>query len=56
MHDTGVDDYIEAVKRIKVEYPRTEFNMLGFIEPIEIHYEQDLEELQQQGIINYRGS
>ena len=56
MHDKGVDDYIEAAKRIKLEYPQTEFNMLGFIEPTESHYEQDLEELQQQGIINYRGS
>ena len=30
--------------------------MLGFIEPTEIHYEQDLKELEAQGIIIYRGS
>lgn len=56
LHDKGVDDYIEAAKRIKKEYPQTEFNMLGFIEPTESHYEHDLNELQEQGIIIYRGS
>ena len=46
MHDKGVDDYIEAAKRIKAEYPNTEFNMLGFIEPTEKHYyESDLYDL-----------
>lgn len=56
MRDKGVDDYIEAAKRIKVKYPRTEFNMLGFIEPTESHYETDLQELGKQGIVFYRGS
>lgn len=56
LHDKGVDDYIEAAKRIKKNYPNTEFNMLGFIEPTEIHYEAELAELGEQGIINYRGS
>lgn len=56
MHDKGVDDYIEAAKRIKKEYTQTEFNMLGFIEPTEIHYEHDLKELEAQGIVKYRGS
>ena len=56
MHDKGVDDYIEAAKRIKKEYPMTEFNMLGFIEPTENHYEQDLKDLQEQGVVIYRGS
>ena len=56
LHDKGVDDYIEAAKRIKKDYPQTEFNMLGFIEPTEIHYEQDLKDLEKQGIVVYRGS
>ncbi len=56
MHDKGVDDYIAAAKIIKAEYPQTEFNLLGFIEPTEIHYEQDLKELETQGIVAYRGS
>lgn len=56
LHDKGVDDYIEAAKRIKVKYPQTEFNMLGFIEPTEIHYKEDLRILGEQGVVMYRGS
>ena len=56
LHDKGVDDYIEAAKRIKEEYPQSEFNMLGFIEPTESHYEKDLAELERQDIVKYRGS
>ncbi len=56
LHDKGVDDYIEAAKRIKAVYPETEFNMLGFIEPTEIHYEKLLSELEENGIIKYMGS
>lgn len=56
LHDKGVDDYIAAAKRIKANYPCTEFNMLGFIEPTEIHYESELRELQENDIIIYRGS
>ena len=56
LHDKGVDDYIAAARRIKEKYPNTEFNMIGFIEPTEIHYEKDLQELGEQGIVYYRGS
>ncbi len=56
LHDKGVDDYMEAAKRIKAEYPNTEFNMLGFIEPTEMHYKDILAELEAKDIIKYRGS
>ncbi len=56
LHDKGVDDYIEAAKKIKEKYPKTEFNILGFIEPQEIYYEDKLRQLEHQGIIYYRGS
>lgn len=56
LHDKGVDDYIEAAKRIKLKYPNTEFNMLGFIEPTESHYEDELRILGEQDIVHYRGS
>lgn len=56
LSDKGVDDYIEAAKRIKAKYPNTEFNMLGFVEPTESHYETELEELGKQEIIFFRGS
>lgn len=56
LHDKGVDDYIEAAKRVKQKYPNTEFNMLGFIEPTESHYEDELKILGEQDIVHYRGS
>ena len=56
LYDKGVDDYIEAAKRIKKNYPNTEFNMLGFIELTESHYEEDLRILGEKGIVNYRGN
>lgn len=56
MKDKGVDDYIEVAKRTKAKYPNTEFNMLGFIEPTETHYESELKELGKKGIVLFRGS
>lgn len=56
LHDKGVDDYIACAKQIKKKYPNTEFNMLGFIEPTEAHYEKELKKLQEQGIVVYHGS
>ena len=56
LRDKGVDDYIAAAKRIKKKYPATEFNLLGFIEPEERHYEQDLETRARRGIVYYLGS
>lgn len=52
----GVDDYIEAAKKIRAEYPNTEFNIIGFIEPTEAHYADDLKKLEENGIVVYRGS
>lgn len=56
LKDKRVDDYIEAAKRIRKSYPQTEFNILGFIEPTENHYEAELKELSEQNIVLYRGS
>lgn len=56
LRDKGVEDYIEAAKRITKKYPKTEFNMLGFIEETEIHYEDDLKKLQAKGIVKFHGS
>lgn len=56
LHDKGVDDYIEAAKIIKGNYPNTEFNMVGFIEPTEIHYESQLKNLEKENILIYHGS
>ncbi|MDY6314334.1 MAG: glycosyltransferase family 4 protein [Clostridia bacterium] len=56
LRDKGVDDYIAAAKAIKAKYPNTEFNMIGFVEPTEQHYEGELEELGKKGIVFYRGN
>lgn len=56
LRDKGVDDYIEAAKRIKKKYQNTEFNIIGFIEPTESHYEEDLKKLQKEYIVIYHGS
>ncbi len=53
--EKGIDDYLEVAKRIKVKYPNTEFNLIGFIEPTESYYYDRIAELEAQGIIIYRG-
>lgn len=55
LHDKGIDDYIEAAKCIKKKFPNTEFNIIGFIEPTEGKYEEELKELQEKEILFYRG-
>ena len=56
LKDKRVDDYIAAAKCIKAKYPHTEFNIIGFIEPTEMHYRAELERLEHDNIIIYRGS
>ena len=56
MHEKGVDDYIEAARRIRADYPNTEFRLAGFIEPTESHYEADLKQLGEAGVIRYVGN
>jgi lipopolysaccharide/colanic/teichoic acid biosynthesis glycosyltransferase/glycosyltransferase involved in cell wall biosynthesis len=56
LKEKGIDDYLEAAKRIKRKYKNTEFNILGFIEPTEHHYEGKIMRLQRQGIVKYRGN
>jgi len=56
LKDKRVDDYIEAAKHIKKNYPQTEFNILGFIEPTENNYEVLLKKLNEQNILLYRGN
>ena len=55
LKEKGIDDYIEAATRIKREYPNTEFNVIGFVEPTQKEYENLLKEKEGQGIIIYRG-
>ncbi len=56
MFDKGVNDYIKAAERIKKVYPKTKFNMLGFIEPTEDYYIDLLKDLSDKDIVHYLGS
>jgi len=56
LEDKGVEDYIAAAKIIRNKYPATEFNMLGFIEDTEAHYNEDLKNLELKGIVKFHGS
>ncbi len=57
LKDKGINDYIEAAKIIRRDYPNCEFNIIGFIEPSEKnYYEPLLASLENKGIIVYRGS
>ncbi|MBQ7172494.1 MAG: GNAT family N-acetyltransferase [Clostridia bacterium] len=55
LREKGVDNYMEAARRIKEKYPNTEFNMLGFIEPTEVRYHNKLAEFEKNGFIRYHG-
>ena len=56
MKEKGIDDFISAAKHTKQNYPKTQFNIIGFIEPTESEYEKIFEELSQNNIIKYYGN
>ena len=52
MKEKGIDQYLEAAKAIKKEYPETEFHICGFCEK---EYEGQLDEYNKNGIVIYHG-
>lgn len=52
MQEKGVDEYFEAIQRIKAECPETEFQFIGWYED---HYEAKVKELEQKGLIKFYG-
>lgn len=52
MKEKGIEQYIEMAKRIKEKYSKVKFHVLGFCEE---QYQKQLEELQNEGIIEYNG-
>lgn len=52
MKEKGIDEYLEAAKVIKKEYPNAFFHILGFCEE---DYKEKLKDLEKQGIIQYHG-
>ncbi|CQR57849.1 glycosyltransferase family 4 protein [Paenibacillus riograndensis] len=55
MQDKGIDQYLEASKKIKEKYPETIFNVIGFIETTHPHYNEMIAEYSKQGNIRYLG-
>lgn len=53
MKDKGIDEYLEAAKSIKVNYPKVNFSIIGKIE--EVKYRSILSEYERRGIIKYEG-
>lgn len=53
LKDKGTEEYFEMAKTIKDKYPQTEFQVLGWTEG---PYQQQLEELVKEGVINYLGT
>ena len=53
LKDKGTDEFFEMARVIKKRYPNTEFQILGWCEG---NYQQQLDELVKEGIINYLGS
>ena len=53
LYEKGIDDYLEAARQIKAEYPNTEFNIIGFIEPTEAKYRELFDKC--RDIVVYRG-
>lgn len=56
LKDKRIDDYLDAAKAVKKKYPNAFFNIIGFIEPTEFHYQKLLKELEEHNIIHYCGS
>ncbi len=54
MRDKGIDELLYAAKKIRGEFPFTEFHIVGSAE--EIKYKQILEDYEKEGIIIYHGS
>lgn len=52
MKEKGIDQYLDAAKKVREEYPDTEFHICGFCEK---EYEGRLEEYNREGIVVYHG-
>ena len=52
MKEKGIDQYLDAAKEIRKRHPETRFHICGFCEQA---YEQELQELNEDGTIIYHG-
>ncbi len=56
LKEKGIDDYLEAAAYIKGKYPKTQFHILGFIEPTETFYHEKIAALEKDGVVRYFGN
>ncbi|MCD7750424.1 MAG: glycosyltransferase family 4 protein [Lachnospiraceae bacterium] len=52
MQEKGVDEYFDAIVRLKKDYPDTEFLFIGWYEE---HYEAKVRQLEEQGLLQFYG-
>ncbi len=52
MREKGVDEYFEAIRRFKAEFPEVQFDFIGWYED---NYESTVNELQSNGTLNFYG-
>ncbi|MDN3439759.1 glycosyltransferase family 4 protein [Planococcus sp. APC 3900] len=55
MRDKGIDQYLEAAKVIKKKYPEVNFDIIGFIEKSQSHYNNLINQYESEGFVNYLG-
>lgn len=55
MKDKGIDEYLLAAKNLKLKYPNAQFEVVGYVEPSQLEYEEKLKRLHEEKIINYMG-
>lgn len=53
LKDKGTDEFFDMAKTIKAKYPKTEFQILGWVEG---NYKEQLDALVKDGVINYLGT
>lgn len=56
MKEKSIDDFLACAKRIHNSFGNIEFRIIGFIEETEPEYVTILQQLEEEGIISYKGS
>ena len=52
MQEKGVDEYFAAIRRLRCEYPNTEFHFIGWYED---NYEAQVKQMEAEGLIQFHG-
>ncbi|MFF2286142.1 glycosyltransferase family 4 protein [Peribacillus butanolivorans] len=55
MKDKGIDEYLDAAKEVKGNYPNVRFNLIGFVEETQSHYHEKINNYQNHDYVKYLG-